>query len=286
MPQMLRQLCILFSILTVQLLPGVLQAQYFETGLSFSPSYRFEDRSTRSVDKFRTSVSFNPLRTVEADQPDVFLNTEFFFRFSGFIGDSFKHYAGFGIGRYAIPSFGVSEFKSNGSFFISDWRYDLTYLILTYHYRGSSLPGMRKWQWELGGGFGLVPSALWKIRGIRQTRFSLSEFNTTHRARSGTIARLEPALVRNTGAFFFRFGLRFEYVLLGGWKGNSSGDSSDWYVLKDNSLVLEPDFIEVNRIVNENNFFDPVIASTGFVRERARHTFATTQIVIGAGIRF
>ncbi|HBS05904.1 MAG TPA: hypothetical protein DEA96_13125 [Leptospiraceae bacterium] len=264
--------------------PATVSAQSFELGLQFSAHQRFEDSFSRGIEKFRTSIFIEPVRYSEADPIERMYQTEFFFRFNDFIGP--EHYTGITIGSYSMPSFSVQHLESSGRFLVSSMDFSLTYFLFGYHYVRPMSRFLRGWRWEAGGGFGLVPSATWRIRGVQRTGFELRDYSATHRARSGTMARLEVALSRPYKYSVFRMGLRWDYALLGDFRGELRDSGADYYTLGDGSIALLPDIADLATINQRLAEASTSVFTNSAIREKTRVTFGSMGLFVSFGFRF
>lgn len=215
---------------------------------------------------------------------DTLYQTEFFFRFNDFIGP--EHYTGITIGSYSMPEFQVSHLESSGRFLQTSMDFSLTYFLLGYHYVRPMPRYLRGWRWEMGGGFGLIPSATWRVRGIQRTAFELRDYSATHRARSGTMARLELALSRPFRHSVIRMGLRWDYALLGDFRGNLRDSDAQYYTLADGSIALLPDILDLASINQQLASASTNIYTNSVIREKTRVTFGSMGFFVSAGFRF
>ncbi|MCB1170392.1 MAG: hypothetical protein KDK25_08665 [Leptospiraceae bacterium] len=277
-----RQFAVYFLCLSA--FSGGLSAQTIELGLQFSANHRFDDAFSQGIRKFRTSLFIEPVRYSDAESMDRFYQREFFFRFNDFIGPA--HYTGITIGSLFMPSFGVRHFESSGRFLDASMDFSFTYFLLGYHYVRPMRSYLRGWRWEAGGGFGLIPTATWRVRGVQRTAFEVRDYTATHRARSGTMARLEVALSRPFSFSVFRMGLRWDYALLGDFRGNLRDSDSQYYTLGDGSIALLPDILDLANINQQLAEASTNVFTNAAIREQTRVTFGSMGFFVSLGFRF
>ena len=264
-------------------LPG-LNAQTVELGLQLAGHHRFEDAFSRGIRKFRTSIFIEPIRYSDAEPMERLYQTEFFFRFNDFIGP--EHYTGITIGSYSMPSFSVQHVESSGRFLTSQMDFNMTYFLLGYHYVRPMRSFLRGWRWEAGGGFGIIPSATWRVRGIQRTAFEIRDYSATHRARSGTMARLELAVSRPFPYSILRMGIRWDYALLGDFRGNLRDTDADYYTLGDGSIALLPDIADLATVNQQLAQASTSVFTNSAIREKTRGTFGSMGLFVSFGFRF
>ncbi|MCB1167781.1 MAG: hypothetical protein KDK37_03405 [Leptospiraceae bacterium] len=279
----IRRFCVYFLCLAALGAPS-LYGQSVEMGIQFAPSYRFDDTFSQGIREFRTALFYEPVRYSQAGSFDRFYQTEVFFRFNEFIGP--EHYTGITIGSYSVPSFNVSNIESSGRFVNLQMNFSITYFLLGYHYIQPMRSIMRNWRWEMGGGFGLIPSATWRVHGVQRTAFELRDFYATHRARSGTMARIEMALSRPYDHLLLRFGIRWDYALLGDFRGELRDSSADYYTLADGSIALLPDIADLATINQQLNAASTDLLTNSIIREKTRVTFGSMGLFFSVGVRF
>lgn len=205
--------------------------------------------------KFRTSVAPNVLNTVQTDDFSDFHSVEAFVRLGIF--DDETSYFGITIGQFVVPEQQLTEFRSDLALTNLSFTFDIPYFMFTYHYIGEMdfFRPLRRWQWEGGFGFGLVPTARWRGEGQLLSPNQFLPYNINQISNQGTIARLELGLRRYiTESIFLRTGLRATYTYLGQWNGTINGGDGEFWYLRDGSITP---LSSVNTFVAPQTVFEP-----------------------------
>ncbi|MEQ9367266.1 MAG: hypothetical protein RIF32_23750 [Leptospirales bacterium] len=245
----------LAGLICVSILAHPLGAIPVEVGATVAAGKRSEDRFTRGMGKFRTSVAPNLLNSVQSDDFSEFHSAEAFVRLGIFEDET--SYFGITIGRFVVPEQQLRETRSDLAFTRLGFTFDVPYFMFTYHYIGEMdfWRPMRRWQWEGGFGFGLVPTARWRGEGALISPNQYLPYNINQTANQGTIARLELGLRRYvTESIFLRMGLRATYTYLGQWTGTINGGDGEFWYLRDGSITP---LSGVNAFVAPQTVFEP-----------------------------
>ncbi len=255
----------------------------FEAGFQYTFSYRSEDRFDEGMRKFRSSLSPTTYNVVQADRFSTLTAASFFFRFTDVIAE---HGAfGFEYGLMTSPEMRVNELRSDGGVFLTHWKFRLPYFMFTYHWI-APVPGLgRNMRYELGFGYGFVAGGSFIMDGVYRTNFQVGPYDSFARARQGSVIRLEGALRRNIGEFFFaRFGLRAGYAYIGDFETKVAGAAGGWYYLRNNGLspVGSAYVATANTVV-----YDPLVGpvQVSAVREKAIWTGGLWEMAFSFGFR-
>ncbi len=226
-----------------------------EVGATFAAGQRQADRFSRGMQQFRTSVAPNVLSEVDSDDFADFHSAEAFLRLGIF--DDRNSYFGITVGQFVIPEQQLREFRSDLAFVQLGFTFDIPYFMFTYHYVGDIdfWRPLRRWQWEGGFGFGLVPTARWRGEGFLISPNQYLPYNINQTSRQGTIARLELGVRRYlTESIFLRTGLRATYAYLGQWSGTINGGDGEFWYLRNGGITPVSG---VNAFVAPQTLFDP-----------------------------
>ena len=209
-----------------------------EVGATVAAGQRGTDRFSRGMQNFRTTLSPTILHTVDADDFESFHSAEGFLRLGIF--DDESSYFGITIGQFVVPEQTIQEFRSDLAFTRLGLTFDIPYVMFTYHYVGELdfWRPLRRFQWEGGFGFGLVPTARMRGEGYLISPNQYLPYNISQLSNQGTIARLELGLRRYvTESIFLRFGGRVTYAYLGQWGGTVNGGDGEFWYLRDCSIT-------------------------------------------------
>lgn len=233
--------------------------------------------------KFRSSLSPTVYNVVQADRFSRFSTWAFFFRFTDVIAE---HGAfGFEYGVMTTPGMRVNEVRSDGGVFLTDWKFRLPYFMFTYQWIATLPQFGRNMRYELGFGYGFIAGGSFSMDGTYRTNFQAGPYDSFARARQGSVVRLEGALRRNLGEFFFaRFALRTAYAYIGDFETKVDGAGGDWYYLRNNGLSpVSTAFVATANTVVYDPLVGPVQVST--VREKAIWTGGLWEIAFSVGFR-
>lgn len=257
-----------------------------EVGATFAVGQRAEDRFTRGMRKFRSTVAPNVLNSVEPDDFSEFHSAEVFLRLGIF--DDETSYFGITAGQFIIPEQKVREFRSDLALSQLGFTFDIPYVMFTYHYIGELdfWRPLRRWQWEGGFGFGIVPTARWKGEGSLISPNQLLPYNINQTANQGTIARLELGLRRYLAeSIFLRMGVRATYTYLGQWNGTINGGDGEFWYLRDGSITP---LSGVNAFVAPQTVFEPNLGlvQASFLKNPVELPAGVTEWQFSVGFHF
>lgn len=100
------------------------------------------------------------------------------------------------------------------------------------------------------------------------------------------MARIEMALSRPYDHLLLRFGIRWDYALLGDFRGELRDSSADYYTLADGSIALLPDIADLATINQQLNAASTDLLTNSIIREKTRVTFGSMGLFFSVGVRF
>lgn len=258
-----------------------------EVGASYAAGRRQTDRFSRGMEKYRSTLSVTTANVVDADDFGPLSSAEFFLRLGDLFGERGHHQIGLVGGSFDIPTIRIRELRSDARGSTLDWRFRVQYLLFTYHY-SDVMPWrlLRRWRWELGGGFGFAPSARWTSKGYLYGPGQLASLDVNQSSGSGNALRFELGVSRALGEYsFIRLSTSMTYVYLGDWTGRINSADGQWFYLRNGGLFA---LSAANFSLTPTLILDEQLGLTqGLLADRkADVPIGALEVRISTGVRF
>ena len=257
-----------------------------EIGLSYGIGARNDNRFTRGIENFRSSIS--PLVINQTSLSSGLSRAdsgEFWFR--GEFADN--HWVGLSFGQFVLPSVAMTEFRSDGLLTKARWSFTVPYFLVNYRY-AAPLDFLRLrrygWWWEWGASFGFVPSARWRLSGATLSTAQYANYDIDQQGRTGNMARLDLGLRRWIGdVVFLSFAAGLSYAHIGYWEGEVNNSSGAFYYLRNGSLIP---LTSSNILLASSVVAEPTLGTSqaGLIRERADMVVSSLELRLSTGFRF
>jgi len=202
----------------------------FEAGISVSGGERQKNRFDEGLRKFRTSIRLFTLNSVSVAQEPYTYSYEAFFRFPDILGKG--HTVGLSFGDKHLPEYRVKEIRTDGIINDLDWKFYSSYALINYTFMPDRHPFrlLRRWQFEIGGGFGPLINPEMAVKGYQSDLRWYEEWTSSQEAKYGMLYRFETALSRRFFRFLrFRAGIRYDYLYMGGFEGNVNNSRGTFF---------------------------------------------------------
>ena len=264
---------------------SLLKAIPFEAGIALSGGERKRDNFDSALGKYRSSIRISTLNSVASDSDPFLYGYEAFFRFPDILARG--HSVGLSFGIKDLPEFSITEIRSDGLYQQLKWKFFSPYVLIGYHYMFSRQPlkFLRRWNLELGGGFGPVINPELNVDGYQADGRSAEKWNASQNGRYGAVYRFESSLSRRY--FYnlrFRAGLRYEHMLLGGFAGTTNGTRGTFFYTQ-NGGIMPLSLTSYNLLyVLESSSYPSDAVPLALIKERILFTSSSTEVFFSISV--
>ena len=263
----------------------VLHAIPFEAGVALSGGERKRDNFDSALGKYRSSIRISTLNGVSADSDSFLYGYEAFFRFPDILARG--HSVGLSFGVKNLPEFSVTEIRSDGVYQKLNWKFYTPYVLIGYHYMFSRHPVrlLRRWNFELGGGFGPVIDPEMNVDGYQSDGRIAEKWNASQNGRYGAVYRFESSLSRRY--FYnmrFRAGIRYEHMYLGGFAGTTNGTRGTFFYTQ-NGGIMPLSLTSYNLLyVLESSSYPSDAVPLALINDRILFTSRSTEVFFSISV--
>jgi len=263
-----------------------------EIGATVSGASRSPDRYTRGISEFRTALELSTQHVVLDDEKGRVPGFDLYVRF--FDPDAAGQQSfGLTFGTYRFAESRITEIRTDRVVHSISIQPYLPYFMFTYDYRSTAPFSrlFRRWRWEAGMGFGLVPNGSLKITGWQLHPGWVEPYNGKFQSKYGSIARLNGALVYPVDSYVIRTGLRLTYVAIGDFNGQINGTDATLYYLANGSILpLTQSGYDALTLANLAASQGPSVYGSdflvpGMIQEKVLFTAGMTEFFVSVSVR-
>lgn len=257
-----------------------------EAGFTAGMAVRNPDRVDAGLKKLRTSIDSETYSLTDFRSRRSYAVYDLYIYFLDSLAKN--HSIGLFIGNQEVPYYDLREYRSDGFIHDLHFKFYAPYFLIQYRHerRARFLPFFRRWNSELGVGYGLVLNPEFQVHGLQYYDTDADSWDSLQTGSFGNIIRMEASLSRKYSRYLrFRAGLRLSYTAMGGFSGDINGSRGTFFETANNEIMpLSLTSWNLIHLLHESPFFPTTAVPPAYFKDRMVYTNQAEEFFISASV--